>query len=252
MLLLWMMLSQAPQAVDATALEVTAPTAVAQIDGGKWKGEARQLAWSPDRKEIYLQFVETRRNGQTVTHAVATVATGAMKKVDGPPAWANAYWTWKSGRGAPAKPTFQIAVDQRTEAVTSTATPMGGDLARGGADPGASGISVEEVAGAHNQRQAVQIFELRLKGESLGTWKNEAVVPGTTFGWAPAATGVAIAYVNAKGDLMLMDERGEKRQVDGVADASLPAWSDDGSQIAMLVRTGRRTQSLSVVSVSTP
>lgn len=243
MVLLWLWLAQAtaaPPAVDAQAMAISAPASAPVVDGGKWKGEPRRLAWSPDQKELYLQFVEAKRGGPSVTHAVMTVATGALKKVNAEPAWASAYWTWKSGQASPARPAFRIAVEERTEAVSATATPMGGDLARGGADPAAGGISVDEVSGTYNQRQSIQVFELRLKGESLGVWKNEAVVPGVTFGWMPQSAGAALAFTTAKGELVLMDEQGRKKTVEGVSGASLPAWSDDGTRLAVVTKSGRR------------
>lgn len=251
MLLLWLMLTQAPAVLEAPALAFSTPVTVGQIDGGTWKGDPRRLAWSPDQQEIYLQFVEAKRGGQSVSHAIVTVATGAVRKVNGEPPWAGAYWAWKSGQASPARPAFRIAVEERTEAVTATAAPMGGDLARGGGNPAASGISVEEVSGTYNQRQNVHVFELRLKGESLGTWKNEAVVPGLTFGWAPAAVGVGVAF-SGGGGLVVMDEQGRKHDVDGLSNATLPAWSDDGARLAVLARQGRRNFVLQTVTVTRP
>lgn len=252
MVLFWLWLAQAtaaPPVLDVQAIAISAPAPTPVIDGGKWKGEPQRLAWSPDRKELYLQFVEVKRGVPSVSHAVMTVASGALKKVSAEPSWAATYWAWKSGQASPARPTFRIAVEERTDVVTSTATPMGGDLARGGANPAASGISVDEVSGSSNQRQSVHVFELRLKGESLGVWKNEAVVPGVTFGWLPTPAGVGVAFTTAKGDLVVMDEQGRKKTVDGVANASLPAWSDDGTALAVVTKAGRRDVVVQILTI---
>lgn len=237
-------------AIDMDAIACAAPAVVVELDAAGWKGEPRRLAWSPDGETIYLQFVEGADPARAkISHALVALDTKQVRRVDAEPDWAAGYWRWKSAQAAPGAPALKIEVEQRTEAVTATATPMGGDLARGGTNPGTTGVSVEEVSGTYNQRQMVTVFELRLRGESLGVWKNEAVVPGLTFGWAPAALGPLIVFVNRDGRLALLSGDGRTRTLDQTRDARLPAWDEAGATLAWLARSGRRTWSLLLLPV---
>lgn len=252
MVALLLALTQAPSpaAIDLDALAGSTPAVVVEIETARWKGEPRRLAWSPDGKTIYLQFVEGADPGRAKTsHALVALDTKHVRRIDAEPDWAAAYWRWKSAQAAPGAPALKIEVEQRTEAVTATATPMGGDLARGGTNPGTAGVSVEEVSGTYNQRQMVTVFELRLRGESLGVWKNEAVAPGLTFGWAPAALGPLIAFVNPDGRLALLSGDGRTRTLDATRDARLPAWDEAGARLAWLAKSGRRTWTLQLLPV---
>jgi hypothetical protein len=238
-------------AIDLDALARAAPAVVDQFDAARWKGEPRRLAWSPDGKTIYLQFVEGSDPGRAKTsHVLVALDTKQVRRIDAEPDWAAAYWRWKSAQAAPGAPAFKIEVEQRAEAMTATAAPMGGDLARGGTNPGTTGVSVEEVSGTYNQRQMVTVFELRLRGQSLGVWKNEAVVPGLTFGWAPASMGPLIAFVNADGRLALLAGAGAIRTIEAAREARLPAWNDAGTTLAWLSKSGRRTWSLLLLPVA--
>jgi hypothetical protein len=234
-----------PVPIDLDAISRATPTVAVDIDGGRWKGEPRRLAWSPDGETIYVQFVEGGDPARAkASHALVALGTKQVRKIDAEPDWAAAYWRWKSAQTAPGRPALKIEVEQRTEAVTATATPMGGDLARGGTNPGTAGVSVEEVSGTYNQRQMVTVFELRLRGQSLGAWRNEAVVPGLTFGWAPASLGPVIAFIDRDGRLALLSGDGRKSTLGATRDARLPAWDEAGARLAGLARSGRRGWSL--------
>ena len=104
------------------------------IDTGKLKGEPTQLAWSPDGTKLFLQTSERDSAGMTKNHRffVLSAADGKAEPVDAPPAWATEYWTWKSNQFAPGSKTFGIEIKQEEASVSATASPMGGDLARGG------------------------------------------------------------------------------------------------------------------------
>lgn len=241
---------------DATRVAASPPSPVIEIDRGKVKGDPARLAWSPDQTQVYVQMVERDRKGVAkVSHFIVTLADKKLKRVDAEPQWAARYWAWKSAQAAPGAPAFKIAVDFREELVKATATPMGGNLARG--DPGASGggagagagLGVDEAQAAANQTQRVGIYTLSLKGEMLGEWKNEVVVPGLTFGWAPAGFGL-VAFASSSGDLVLMDEQGRKQKLAGTRDVVLPAWSDDGARIAYLSKSGRKTLTLYLTDVA--
>ncbi len=248
-----------PHPMEALTLALAPPVAVVSIDTGKVKGDPHRLAWSPDGRELYLQVVERDRSGRAarVHHHLVGLADRRLHRIETEPPWAAAYWAWKSGQAAPGAPAFRITVDIREELVRATATPMGGNLARGdptptggGAGAGA-GVGIDEAASAAYQSQKVTTYTLRLKGELLGEWKNTAVVPGLTFGWAPAALGV-IAFVTPKGDLVVMDAEGRKQAVPGVKDGLLPAWSEDGRRLAWLAKAGKKRLVLQLVDVGLP
>ena len=181
---------QAPQAPLATAASVVVTPAppVLEIDMRKLKGPlVRQLAWSPDQTELYLQTYEANRDAsvRNTFHYVIPAAGGAPRQVDTPPSWAVAYFQWKSGQASPDDPTWKIEVSSEKKIQSATSIPMGGDLARGGSVDPTGGIAVESVTAAVNQSGNVSIYSMLLSGEVVGYWENHPIVPGLTFGWAP-------------------------------------------------------------------
>ena len=125
---------------------------------------------------------------------------------------------------------------------------MGGDLARGGASPGAHPIGGDAV-GAALASQVAGVHTMRLHGEAIGEFVNSVIVPGLTFGWAPkGARAMAFAAVQS-GELLVMDAEGRKQPVPGTRDALLPAWSPDAAHLAWLQKSGRRKFVLQVVAV---
>jgi hypothetical protein len=126
---------------------------------------------------------------------------------------------------------------------------MGGDLARGGTsgDP-SSGTSVGEVASRAAQTQKQLVRTLTLKGERVGEFVGTQFLPGYTFGWAPRNR--IVAYANVSGRLAIMDEQGNKQQVEGTKGVILPAWSSDGSRIAFLQKAGKNKYDLFIANVT--
>ena len=104
---------------------------------------------------------------------------------------------------------------------------------------------------AANQAQTVNVWTLKLKGEVIGEFVNAAAVPGLTYGWAPAGTGL-IAFSNKDGRLAIMDEQGRKQEIASSKSTLLPAWTDDGKRIAYLERAGKNKVVLKVVDVTQP
>jgi hypothetical protein len=238
---------------DASKLAASAPTTVAELDLGKLKGRPSRLAWSPEGNELYLQT----RDGDDperarVRHYVIALDGKGSRAADDEPQWASQYWTWKSGQSAPGgPPSLKIEVRREERLQSSTATPMGGDLARGVPSGGTGGVSVGEVTSARQQTQKVIVTSLWLKGERLGEWVNAAVLPGQTFGWAPHGCD-AIAFVNRNGEVVIMDAQGRKHPVPETAGVLFPAWRDDGARLAFLERAGRKKILLKTIDVSTP
>jgi hypothetical protein len=248
-------IGQAPQSATPTAASVVVTPAppIVEIDLRRLKGPlVRQLAWSPDQTEFYLQTYEANRDAsvRTTYHYVVAAAGGAVRQVDMPPSWAVSYFQWKSGQASPDDPSWKIEVSMEKKIQSTTSIPMGGDMARGGTggDP-TSGISAESVASAAAQSGNVNVYSMRLGKETVGYWENHPIVPGLTFGWSPKGMGL-IAFADTSGKLAVMDRSGEARRVDGTKAVTLPAWSTDGTKLAYLEKTGRTTYALIVATVA--
>ena len=245
--------------IAAGSLQI-ASKEIGEADTGKLKGDLAKLAWSPDGATLYLQTVERDRfgNGKEY-HYTIPVAGGEASKVDAQPDWAARYWTWKSAPAAPGLPGFKIDVSTRRETRRATAAPTGGSLAGMGGDSASSGgagggrgsgggTGASEAANVALQGQTVQIVTLRLKDEVVGEYVNANVAPGLTFGWAPQGRA-AIAFADREGRLVVMDEKGGKTRVADSKDVVLPAWSDDGSRIAFLQRSGKKKFKVMIASI---
>jgi hypothetical protein len=214
------------------------------------KGEPIQLAWSPDGGKLFLQAAGRDKLGMVKDPRfyVMSAADGKPEPVDAPPAWAAEYWAWKSGKAAPGAPSFAIDAKEDFRVVTATSTPMGGNLAKGGIDTGDGGTSASDVAAHNQQTQKLRVLTLTALGETVGQFVGQQFLPGYTFGWSPAALGL-MAYGNSSGRLALMDRQGQKQQIESTKNVILPAWSSDGSKIALLQKNGKSKYDLFVVTV---
>jgi lipopolysaccharide export system protein LptC len=234
------------------ATHVSAPAQIGTINADKLKGEPTELAWSPDASKLFLQT--SQRNGQGMItnprYFVMAAADAKPEPVAAKPDWASDYWSWKSDKFAPGSKTWALDVKEDERTQSATAAPMGGALAKGGsAGAGSNGTSVEEATLHASQMQRLHVFTVTLKGETVGEFVNQQFLPGYTFSWSPQPLG-AIAYVNTSGRLVLMDQQGQKQQVEATKNVLLPAWSADGTQIAFLQRTGKNQYDLCVVKVT--
>jgi len=234
------------------ALQLSAPALISTIDTGKLKGEPTQLAWSAEGDKLFLQTSERDGKGMVGNHRffVMSASEGKPEAVNAPPAWAAEYWTWKSNQFAPGSTTFGIDTPKQEERqATAVSTPMGGDLARGGADTtGSGGTSAGDVAARAQQLQKQMIITLRLKGETIGEFVGQQFLPGYTFGWSPR--NQMVAYSHSSGRLGVMTEKGDKQQVEGTKNVILPAWSPDGNKIAFLQKAGKNKYELYIVTVT--
>jgi hypothetical protein len=221
---------------------------VATIDLAKLRGEPSRLAWSPDGTQLYLQTLEGGFGQPNVTlrHYVFVLDGGAREDLQAEPEWAAEYWTTKSGKTSPDKTaplTIELKSEKRKEQTTSL--PMGGDLARGGINPGMTENDQLNMIAT----QLVGVHTMRLHGETIGEFVNSVIVPGLTYGWAPEGTRL-IAYAAQKsGRVVVMDAAGDNKEVPGSKDAILPAWSQDLGRIAWLQKQGRGTWLLQVTRV---
>ena len=111
-----------------------------------------------------------------------------------------------------------------------------------------TGSSAGDVAAARAQQQSQNVFTLTLKGETVGEFVGTQFLPGYTFGWAPKELGM-IAYANRSGRLAVMDQDGNKQQVESTKNVLLPAWSLDGTKIVFLQRNGKSKYDLFIAGV---
>ena len=232
-------------AVDVSAVKVGAPTTVAELDLGKLKGELRQLGWSPDGGELYLQTADGNPASEKLRHYVVPVAGGPVKPLEAAPDWAKSYWDIKSDRFAPGLRSLMIDFEQKLEKIkVGTGTGRPGEQASGA--PGSVPVDIEKTAEGQFQNFA----RLTFLGETISEFVNQKPIPGLMFSWGPLASG-AIAYTDRElGRLMLLDQHKHKQTVSGVKDALLPAWSTDGTRLAWVQKSGRRKYSLVWATVS--
>jgi WD40-like Beta Propeller Repeat len=242
--------------VDASKLTFSTPSQVVELDTKKLDGEVYKLSWSPDGQQLYLQTVEKDKNGRvkTMHHYLLPLSAKAANKAEIEPAWSNTYWMWKSGQAAPGVPALKVELEEQQKKMTAAATPMGGDLAKGGVEGGgtvSAGAAAAGVSDAAMQSQTAHYYILKVKGEVVGEFVNTVGVPGLTFGWGPNGTGL-IAYGNHDGHLVVMDDQGRKQEVQGTKSVVLPAWTDDGKKIAFFEKIGRNKVTLKTVDVTQP
>jgi len=249
----------AQSTIDATKITLAPPAAMVEIETGKLKGDLVRLAVSPDGTQFYLQAVERDSRGNVAfRHYLLGPGGGQPKGIDQEPQWAAAYWTAKAAQSAPGLSSFKIAIDRQQKRVTSTSTPAGGDMAKGGLSPGAGGAgggvggtSVADATGAVQQSQYASVITMTLRGEVVGQFVNAPALPGTTFGWGPAGSGL-IVFTSTDGRLVIMDDQGRKQEIPGSKAAQMPGWSSDGARLVYLERTGRKRLTLKVITVTLP
>ena len=233
--------------LDATAIKAGAPVLVTELDLGKLRGDLRQIGWSPDGTELYIQTVDGTPPTEHPRHYLVPATGGAPANVDRQPEWAQVYWAFKSDRSAPGVPTLMIDVKQTLENLKfgtgSAGAADGGDRAGGGTVM--SGANLDRAA----QSQKVTVWRFTLLDQVVSEFVNQRPIPGLMFSWGPRGTGV-IAYTDADGRLMLLDQERRRQTIGGVRDAVLPAWSTDGERLAYAQKSGRRKYRLMSLSVA--
>jgi len=220
------------------AFTPSAPTLVVSLQGGQFKGNPSQLTWSPDSTMLCVQTLEGNSPPLKTRFYLIPVQEHTFRGADVAPEWAAAYWQFKSARNPPGQPELRIEVEtlhQNTDVPTQSLS----DKAKGGLRDNA--VAAQNVAGN-------VVYVLKLKGEVVGQYVNQPLVPGMTFGWSPA-TLHAVAYAKPDGHLSLLDLNAAQVDLAGTKDAILPAWSPDGNQVVYLQKKGRKDYDVMAVSL---
>jgi hypothetical protein len=223
-------------AVDASAVRVGAPQTIAELDLGKLKGELRQVGWSRDGDELYVQTADGNPSSEKLRHYLVPIGGGPVKPIDTQPEWATDYWGFKSDRFAPGLRSLVIDVEVKQEKLkVGTGSGRPGEMAGGSA--GSSPVDMEKTAEGQYQNYARLLFV----GETVSEFLNQKPIPGLMFSWGPVGSG-AMAYTDREaGHLMFVDQHKRKQTVAGVKDALLPAWSTDGARLAWVQKVkGKR------------
>lgn len=234
-------------AVDLQQTPIGAPETMRRIEITSGRGTPTQMCPSPDGTEVYLRISTFDRwANESVRHELVSIRGTGRRVVDDEPAWAARYWSWKSAPEAPGHSALRLVLERREEIVRGASVASEGGIGQNTSDPY---ISQEELTrNAALSRQKAVVLTLSLHGRVVARTVNESLKPGRTFGWAPASLGW-LAYVNEKGGLVLMDERGRSREVRGTRNVLLPAWTDEGRTLLFLQRSGSGVYDLRSVSV---
>jgi hypothetical protein len=230
-------------AVLAALVTLGQPVVWGTVDVSELKGRPAVLAWSEDRSELYLLLVEGLDATRLKWHHYLIKDGGAPQSVPEQPGWVQEYWKWKSAKSFFGDPLMAITVDVRQKLLDN----LNGTSENKAVylQPFVSG----EALLRSKQSGGVQITStLLLKNKVIGQFVDEQVVPGYTFSWSPEDLRL-IAYRSPTGRLVIMNVEGETQDVSGTKDVLLPAWSDDGREIAFLEKTGRKTFNVIVVPV---
>ena len=248
--LLWISLLQTSTlgtSTDVTRLVVGTPTLVGELDLAKLKGDLRQIGWSSDGSELYIETTEGKPPSAKLHAYTLPIAGGAPALQKQKPDWATSYWAFKSDRFAPGIGSLMIDVQQTIENMKY------GTGSAGAIDQGDRATGGMTTSGANAERAALSdknhVVRLKLLDETVSEFVNEQPIPGLMFSWGPARSG-AIAFTDRDGRLFLFDQAKHKQAVAGAKDALLPAWTMDGSRLAWVQRSGRKKFTLVYASVT--
>jgi VWFA-related protein len=199
-------------ALDVTKLDVSSPALLASYNDSVLGGFPIRLAWSADGTYLCIGSLRLSSTGKVAARPIRiiTVWNGELAAAADPPDWATTYWTWKSALSAPWIPSLKIETER-------------------GRSYEMYGMGAPTSAGT---------MAFRLRGELVGESKpSPAFVAGTSYSWSPYAMG-ALAYVDRRDMLVILDKAGRKLDVKGSrGNIFLPAWSPDGKSIAYLEKS---------------
>jgi len=210
---------------------------------GGLKGRPAMLAWSDRGTELYLETAEGETAATLKFHHYLLQRGAKPKPIDAQPAWAQAYWKWKSAKSFFGDPFMVIQVDTQQQVLDN----LNGTAANKAAYLQQT-LSGQDLLLAKQSGGTKITNRLVLKSHIIGEFVDEQIVPGYTFGWSPRDLNL-IAFRALSGRLTVMNGEGDTMTVPGAKDVLLPAWSEDGSAIAYVERVDRKTPRLVVVPV---
>src|SRR5436190_6888204 len=219
--------------IDIAAAAVAPPILICHLDMTVLRGEIRRLSWSPDGSYLHVQTIDR----DALRDYIVTLPEGIVSLAFGEPEWAAQYWAMKSDLSAPGVPALKIEViedHQRTR--PSPFLPNSSN----------AGQTIDQRN--PNDTFAIEV-KLKLLGQEVGYFLNDVAFGGVTFGWGPPASG-AIAFVDEKGRVGLFDREKHKRMVPNTKDATLPAWSPDGSRVAFVQKDSKRKYRLMMATIT--
>ena len=240
--------ASAPQPPSSVGqLIIGAPAEVAAIGSKEASGRPVRLAWNADGSQLYIRTsVFDRWANETASHLTVVLATKQVVSLAAEPAWAAQYWSWKSSPASPADVSLRVDLEVRNEVMRTANVPREGNIGQNVADPSA-GLD-ETVINAARASQQARFETLTLRGHVIDRTVNEHLIPGRTFGWAPAPHAF-VAFVSEKQRIVVMDRAGGTREVRDTRRALLPAWSPDGRRLAFLQKERGESYSLRIVAV---
>jgi hypothetical protein len=239
-----LVLSASPSAApglpaSAALIKLSDPGTWAELDFDKLKGRPSRLAWADDDRTIYLQTVEGSTAATLKARHYLIKQSGAPSPIEAQPAWAQAYWKWKSAKTSFGDPLLAIDLITKRELVDNPSDRSTAYLNSEKIAPAT--LSSKGEGSRHTRSQLV------LKGQVIGEFVDEQVYPGYTFSWSPETLRL-IAFRAQTGRLTIMNVEGLTQPAGDDKDVWLPAWSESGDEIAYLDRLGRKKYALRVIS----
>src|SRR5262249_41872369 len=161
--LLAILLVQTSDVLDVSTLKTSSPVRVAELDLGTLKGALRQIGWSPDLSQLYVQTADGDPRSPTFRYYLVTVSGGAAAPVTVPPEWAQDYWSYKSDRFAPGIGSLFIDVDQKYDTL-KFGTGSAGAADRSSDPLGGSNVNAASNVEKAAESQKVHVVRLTLVG----------------------------------------------------------------------------------------
>ena len=240
--------AQAPPrpAPDVSKLTISSPRTIRDLEAKDVRGIPTRLAWSPDEAWIYVRVSTFDRwSNETVRHVLIETQGTRVQPLTDEPGWLPRYWNLKSALTSPVVPTWRIKIDTHEEQVRTTNVPREGNIGQHG-DP-AAGLDETVIKAAQSSQKT--LFEaLRLNGRVIGSAVNGHVPPGRTYAWAPEPMAL-VAFVTENGRLAVMNAKGHVREVKGAKKPLLPAWSQNGEQLAYVQQTASGVWTIKAVTI---
>jgi hypothetical protein len=236
----------ARQVPDVAKLTISSPQAIRNLDSKDVRGTPTRLAWSPDGAWLYVRVSTFDRwSNETVRHVLIEAQGKRIEPLPDEPGWLARYWNLKSSLTSPAVATWRIKIDAREEQVRTTNVPREGNIGQHG-DPAAGLDETVRKAAQSSQKTLFETF--LLNGHVIGSAINGHVSAGRTFAWAPEPLAL-VAFVTENGRLAVMNAAGHTREVRGAKKPLLPAWSENGQQLAWIQQTSSGAYTIKAVAI---